>query len=755
MDLQLPPISISPVECEDIIASNSHNGKRDKRKSKVWQKVIWFTRKSSKNHRDQNFSEQAGIPDENAASLPADEFDFEFMARPPWTESSSSSDTESSGDTNLGIRRTATYPNSEIVEQNCLKPSVARALFQRMEATNLYPKSTSKIYFRKRQKKRTNDEYAARDDDSRPSDFRNANFRRDVICYCRESAIDDDGGEEECDNLAPIRNFYPAGGHLCKKRPIVSVDADGTSRACKKRSSFSSLRDLYESQNVNSLFSSLPSHYGSQIKNVQQQVAGRPYLCTRKIGTPSADGMSSESVNRNLCGSPTKQDEAAPSEVRERMNLMKRWFVEFSDEQRNIFLKEMMGLCELPQIHLLSLEIEPRMHQGCPENCQDLITWLPASISLYILSFLDPVSLCYASTVCRVWNTLANDPSLWQRFCSQYKWRLSAAGEQKQVIHHLLPDGNIHWKQVFAERFRLRNNWLHGRCQVRTFEGHTQGISCVQFDDTRIVSGSSDKMIKVWNIRTNTPWSVQTLVGHSGTVRCLHLDGNRLVSGSTDRTIKVWDLSMQQSWSSIACKVTMTGHTDTVRCLQVDDEKIISGSYDKTLKVWDMRTGDCRMTLRGHDGAVLCVQFDDDKIISGSSDRTIKLWNFTGFCIMTLQAHQDAVTCLQFDKTRIISGSLDCNLKFWDINTGCCVNTIDWKASEGHTGVVRCLQADKWRVVSASDDRTIKVWNLETGERLVTLRNHTDGVTCLQFNDSIIVSGSYDKTVKLWDFTCC
>jgi F-box/WD-40 domain protein 7 len=60
-----------------------------------------------------------------------------------------------------------------------------------------------------------------------------------------------------------------------------------------------------------------------------------------------------------------------------------------------------------------------------------------------------------------------------------------------------------------------------------------------------------------------------TLVGHSGTVRCLHLMGNRLVSGSTDQTLKVWDLSVQDEWSSIACKVTMVGHTDTVRCVQV------------------------------------------------------------------------------------------------------------------------------------------------------------------------------------------
>ena len=29
---------------------------------------------------------------------------------------------------------------------------------------------------------------------------------------------------------------------------------------------------------------------------------------------------------------------------------------------------------------------------------------------------------------------------------------------------------------MFAERFRLRRNWLKGYCNVRTFEGHTQGM---------------------------------------------------------------------------------------------------------------------------------------------------------------------------------------------------------------------------------------------------------------------------------------
>ncbi|GFO27784.1 F-box/WD repeat-containing protein 1a [Plakobranchus ocellatus] len=277
------------------------------------------------------------------------------------------------------------------------------------------------------------------------------------------------------------------------------------------------------------------------------------------------------------------------------------------------------GLCELPQLHLLSVLMSKELHHGCPSNCEDIITWLPTDLATKVMSYLDPVSLCHASQVCKVWHQLADDQTLWRRFCCQTKWRLSRAAEHKQVISHMCQEGSIQWKNVFAERFRLRNNWLKGRCTVRTFEGHTQAFKRSGGSSGRAVgyyprgpgfdsqSGPSQIFIAplcppstkwVWNMRTNAPWSVQTLMGHHGTVRCLHLEGNRLVSGSCDTTIKVWDLSTQDSWSSIACKVTMTGHTDTVRCLQADDDKVISGSYDKTLKIWDLKSGELRRTLK-------------------------------------------------------------------------------------------------------------------------------------------------------------
>ncbi|CAG0888831.1 unnamed protein product, partial [Darwinula stevensoni] len=439
------------------------------------------------------------------------------------------------------------------------------------------------------------------------------------------------------------------------------------------------------------------------------------------------------------------------------LNMIKSWFANFNESQKRTTLLELYDMCNgsVWCHHGLSLrlEYEGGMHGRCYPGCMDFVTWFPLHLSLRILSYLDPKSLATCARVSRPWKEVSYHDILWQKLCQLPQWRLSEAGERKHRELHRKHNGRIDWRMAFVERYRLKRNWARGQCHVRTFEGHTQAISCVQFDEDRIVSGSHDKTIKVWNMRTNSQWSVMTLVGHSGTVRCLHLSGNRLVSGSSDCSIKVWDLEIKPLWSSIACKVTMLGHTDTVRCLQADEKKVVSGSYDMTIKVWDLKGGECLKTLHGHEGPVLCMQFDQRHLITGGGDSLIKVWDLDmGECMMTLEGHQNAVTCLNFDGERIVSGSLDHTIKMWHRDGGTCLATLDWRTSEGHTGVIRSLQADSWRIVSASDDKTLKVWDWATGQRLLTLRRHTDGVTCVQFNDFIIVSGSYDKTVKLWDF---
>lgn len=60
-------------------------------------------------------------------------------------------------------------------------------------------------------------------------------------------------------------------------------------------------------------------------------------------------------------------------------------------------------------------------------------------------------SLGRASQVCKVWCNLANEASLWRKFCSNPKWRLSRSGEQKQIIQHMLPDGSVNVSIVIIQ----------------------------------------------------------------------------------------------------------------------------------------------------------------------------------------------------------------------------------------------------------------------------------------------------------------
>jgi WD40 repeat protein len=72
-------------------------------------------------------------------------------------------------------------------------------------------------------------------------------------------------------------------------------------------------------------------------------------------------------------------------------------------------------------------------------------------------------------------------------------------------------------------------------------------------DGKRIVSGSRDKTVRLWDAQTGQPIG-QPLQGHGESVNSVAFspDGKRIVSGSTDKTVRLWDAS-PESWLAIAC----------------------------------------------------------------------------------------------------------------------------------------------------------------------------------------------------------
>ena len=97
-------------------------------------------------------------------------------------------------------------------------------------------------------------------------------------------------------------------------------------------------------------------------------------------------------------------------------------------------------------------------------------------------------------------------------------------------------------------------------------------------------------------------------------------DGSRVVSGSDDKTLKVWDVATGK------CVATLEGHSGDVYGVAVfpDGRRVVSVSRDNTLKVWDVaQTGECVATLEGHSNTVSCVAVfpDGRRVVSGSTTR--------------------------------------------------------------------------------------------------------------------------------------
>lgn len=123
-----------------------------------------------------------------------------------------------------------------------------------------------------------------------------------------------------------------------------------------------------------------------------------------------------------------------------------------------------------------------------------------------------------------------------------------------------------------------------------------------------------------------------TLLGHEDNINSLvQLQDGRLLSGSSDHTLRVWDLT------SNSCVAVLNGHHDHVPAqvydvIQLKDGRVVSckRNEDTSILVWDLASEAVLQALQGHTDQVFALaQLEDGRIVSGSQDETIRVWSPT------------------------------------------------------------------------------------------------------------------------------
>lgn len=145
---------------------------------------------------------------------------------------------------------------------------------------------------------------------------------------------------------------------------------------------------------------------------------------------------------------------------------------------------------------------------------------------------------------------------------------------------------------------------------------HKMAINSINFshDSKKIVSSGSDKIVKIWDIETQT--EIASLSGHKMAVNSLAFseDGKILASSGSDKIIKIWDIEKQEEIASLA------GHKMAVNSLYFssDNKYLISGGGDKVIKLWNIETKEEEKAIKveSKSGIQSLIYSSDNQLIS-------------------------------------------------------------------------------------------------------------------------------------------
>lgn len=416
---------------------------------------------------------------------------------------------------------------------------------------------------------------------------------------------------------------------------------------------------------------------------------------------------------------------------------------------------------------------------------------LPAELVIHVLANLDAQALARASCVSKAWEKAVRSQHVWRESCMRETNKTYAASEPVRPnvglgVPPVQPESD--WKEIYKMRQELEKRWKEGRARPVYLSGHTDSIYCLQFDEHKIISGSRDQTIRVWDMHTleckivlgppmvvnsediqytedrearhyatgpdnsylshSNPVPMSYGMHHTASILCLQYDDEILVTGSSDATAIVYDI--KNGYKPIR---RLRQHTAPVLDVVFDKQHIVTCSKDSTICVWDRQTGDLLRQLCGHKGPINAIQMRGSTVVSSSGDFLAKLWNVnTGKVIRELTGHTKGLACSQFteDGRYVASAGTDKIIRVWDANTGECLHQL-----AAHENLVRSLHVDciTGRLISASYDQDIKVWDMQTGQQLLDFpRWHSSWVLSAKSDYRRIVSTGHDPKILIMDF---
>ncbi len=185
-------------------------------------------------------------------------------------------------------------------------------------------------------------------------------------------------------------------------------------------------------------------------------------------------------------------------------------------------------------------------------------------------------------------------------------------------------------------------------------------------DNRHVIGGTPNGDLLCWDIqRGKENWTIPT--AHDKSITRLCWGGEQqLITGSADKLIKLWNLDTNAIEKS-TLTAAMSGHTSDITCLAAATNRkpplVVSAAKDGEIRIWNYHGACLKVVSHAKGVNGLSVSSSNRYLASGAKDSVVSVWSLEnqmlGEKLASQKIYKDSVTFVLFtnDEKYLISGA--------------------------------------------------------------------------------------------------
>ena len=278
-----------------------------------------------------------------------------------------------------------------------------------------------------------------------------------------------------------------------------------------------------------------------------------------------------------------------------------------------------------------------------------------------------------------------------------------------------------------------------------------------------LASCGLERTIALWNPYTRSSKPLAVLQGHTASILHVAISDFQLFSCSTDKCLKVWDLRSHKCLQTIHDKAAYRPE-DRITAMTFDPvhSRLLTGTT--RIRAWPLVKHAKRSTKPKHEHPLCAALYNQNfnQIVSGDESAQVCVWDVEkGEMVFHFtELHQTKMTAMAFDEAgrRLITGANDGTVRVWNFSNGQCLQGLRNDGSSEVSSIKFIVESQNKFIVAGGWNRKVIVWRDEASSSSApvepdrVMAGHEEDILSIAYSPpNLLATSGYDGRLLVWN----